>query len=71
MGSLLMPLTGVGCAEVVYTILAVIVELAWTADVTGSCDEIAGKFGYSFAPLQCHAAAILTYKPAANEGNLG
>jgi hypothetical protein len=48
MGSLLMALTGVGCAEVVYTTLAVIVEAARTADVTGSCDEIEGKFSYSF-----------------------
>jgi hypothetical protein len=29
MGSLLIALTGVGCAEVVYTILAAIVETAW------------------------------------------
>jgi len=29
--------------------LAAIVEAARAAQVTGSCDEIEGKFGYSFA----------------------
>ena len=45
---MLIALTGVGCAEVVYTILAAIVETARTADVTGSCGEIEGKFSYFF-----------------------